>query len=154
MNIQMIPRSILMLVGRSIQKHDLTLIPSLIGLAYVGEIQWCSAEWRISGNLWHASLISLAAVRWIVLVPDVDWCLLALLTCRLHHMSINHIQVEWWWATRWEGEMGKNCINNNFSFLWHKRIKNNCLVGREEEEGNVNISQLEMDILYVLYEIR
>lgn len=43
MDIQMEPRAILVLVGTSVEKHHFTFIPSLVGLAYGGEVKGCGA---------------------------------------------------------------------------------------------------------------
>lgn len=140
MHIQMIPRAIFMLVGRSIQEHDFTLVPSLIRFADVCQIQWCSAKWWVGWDLWHASLISLATVRRIVLIPDVNWCLLALLTA--HHRSINHIVVGLVRGNEKWKRHGKIAliIISHLCTLWVE--KNNFLVGgwHEVEKGDFRMS--------------
>lgn len=77
-HVQMEPRAVLVLIGRSIQEHHFALVPALIRLLDVGEIQRGSAVRRVGGHARYAAHVAVAAVRRIVLVPDVDRDFLAL----------------------------------------------------------------------------
>lgn len=78
MDVQVEPSSVLVLVRGSIQKHDLALIPALVRLANVGEIQRGSAERRVRRDARNTSFVSLSAVGWIAFIPNVDRSLLSL----------------------------------------------------------------------------
>lgn len=80
-HVQMEPRAVLVLVGRPIQEHHLALVPALIRLLDAGQIQRGGTERRIGGHARYATHVALAAVRRIVLVPDVDGDFLALCVC-------------------------------------------------------------------------
>lgn len=72
------PRAVLVLVWRSIEEHDLALVPALIDLADICQVERCGAERRVGRDTRHTALVALAAVRRIVFVPDVDGDFLAL----------------------------------------------------------------------------
>lgn len=72
------PRAILVLIRRPVQEHDFALVPALIRLANIRQVEGRRTELRIGGYPRHSSLVAFAAVRRIVFVPDVDGQLLAL----------------------------------------------------------------------------
>lgn len=64
LHVKMDPRTICRRVGRSIKEIDLTLIPSLVGLLYIGQIERGTARER------GTALIAFAGVRRIAIVPE------------------------------------------------------------------------------------
>lgn len=78
MDVQVKPRAILVLIRRPVQEHDFALVPALIRFPDIRQVEGRRTELRVGGHSGHASFVALTAVRRIVLVPDVDWQLLAL----------------------------------------------------------------------------
>lgn len=78
MHIQVEPGAVFVFVWGAIEKHDLALIPALVGLPDVRQVEGRCPIWRIWRHAGHSSLIPLAAVGRVTLVPDVDRDLLTL----------------------------------------------------------------------------
>lgn len=78
MDVQVKPRAVLVLVGRPVQEHDFALVPALIRLPDIRQVQGRRTELGVRRHPGDASLVALTAVRRVVLVPDVDGQLLAL----------------------------------------------------------------------------
>lgn len=72
------PRAVLKLIGRPVQEHDFALVPALIRFADIRQVEGRRTELRVLRHSRHPALVALAAVRRVVLVPDVDRQLLAL----------------------------------------------------------------------------
>jgi hypothetical protein len=72
------PRAVLVRVRRTVKEHDFALIPTLVRLADVSEIERGETVWRIRGHSTHAALVALTAVCRVAVVPDVDWYLQSL----------------------------------------------------------------------------
>lgn len=72
MDIEMKPRAVLVRVRRTVKEHDFALIPTLVRLADVSEIERGETVWWIRGHSTHAALVALTAVCRVAVVPDVD----------------------------------------------------------------------------------
>lgn len=66
------PCAVLVGVGWSIEERDLALIPALVGLLDVGEIERGESIRRVRWNSWDAALIAVAAVCRVAVVPYID----------------------------------------------------------------------------------
>lgn len=72
------PGTVLVTVGRPVEEDDLALVPSLIALADIRQIEASLAVRRVLVHLRDTALVSLATVGRIRLVPYVYRCLLPL----------------------------------------------------------------------------
>lgn len=72
------PRAILVRVRRAVEEHDFTFVPSLVRLPNICKIERGESIGRVRGNSTHATLVPLAAMGRVTVVPDVDWDLQAL----------------------------------------------------------------------------
>lgn len=72
MNVQVEPGAILVLVRGAVEEHHLALVPSLVRLADVREVEAGRAVRGVSGHAGHSPLVTVAAVSRVALVPDVD----------------------------------------------------------------------------------
>lgn len=72
------PRAVLVLIRRPVQEHDFALVPALIRFPDISQVEGRRTELRVGRDARHPPFVTFAAVRWIVLVPDVDGQLLAL----------------------------------------------------------------------------
>lgn len=70
--------SAILVVGRPVEEVYLTLVPSLVSLLDVGEVETGDPIGRIGVDLGHSTLVAIAAVRRIGLVPYVYGYLLPL----------------------------------------------------------------------------
>lgn len=70
-DIQMVPGTVLMLVGQPVEEHHLTLVPTLVALLDVGEVEGGQAVVRALVHAGHPALVRVVVVRGVVVVPDV-----------------------------------------------------------------------------------
>ena len=71
MNVQVEPRSIFMRVGWSVEEDHLTLVPSLIGLTNICEIERSEPVGWVRTDSRHSAFITLSTVGGITVVPYV-----------------------------------------------------------------------------------
>lgn len=99
-NVEVEPGAVLVRVGRAVEEDHLALVPALVTLLDVGQVETGEAVRTLSGHPRHSALVALAAVRRVAVVPDVDGNLQALLGSqtsstrlslrRPHHTQTRH----------------------------------------------------------------
>lgn len=78
-NVEVEPGAVLVRVGRAVEEDHLALVPALVTLLDVGQVETGEAVRTLSGHPRHSALVALTAVRRVAVVPDVDGNLQALL---------------------------------------------------------------------------
>lgn len=78
MHVQVEPGSILVLVRGAVEEDHLTLVPALVRLTDVREVEACGSVGGVRRHPRHPAFVPLPAVRWVALVPNVDWDVLPL----------------------------------------------------------------------------
>lgn len=66
------PSAVFMGVWGAIEEDNFALVPALIALSDVGQIETRQAVRRIRTDTADPPLVALAAVSWIAVIPDVD----------------------------------------------------------------------------------
>lgn len=59
--------------GWPVQKDHFALVPALVGLADVGQVEGSLSERRIWTDTRHSLLVPHTHMRGVQVVPDVDW---------------------------------------------------------------------------------
>lgn len=70
-HVEVVPGTVLMLVGRSVEEHHLTLVPALVALLDAGEVEGREAVVGTRQHAGRTALVMVVVVRGVVVVPDV-----------------------------------------------------------------------------------
>lgn len=79
-----------MLLGITVQEYDLALVPALIRLSDVGQVERGRAEGRVLRHSRNASLVALLDVFRVALIPDVYGQIRALCVSLLGWLCVMH----------------------------------------------------------------